>query len=70
MFKLNKKILVPDITSALEQEDGAFLISAPTGETLEVRVEAGYVKIERSTYLEDAKRNDLLWTIVKIGELS
>jgi hypothetical protein len=70
VFKLNTKVLVPDITCALDGEEGAFLVSAPTGETLEVLIEADNVKIFRSTYLEDAKRHDLLWTIVKIGELN
>jgi len=36
MFKLNEKIVVPDVTSALEGEEGTFWVSAPTGETLEI----------------------------------
>jgi hypothetical protein len=67
---LNEKIVVPDITLALDGEKGAFLVSAPTGETLQIRLEQGYVQVHCSVYLPDAKRNDQLWTIVKIGELS
>jgi hypothetical protein len=66
---LNEKVVVPDITSALEGEEGAFLVSAPTGDTLEISVEEGYVEVHCSAYLPDAKRNDGLWTIVKTGEL-
>jgi len=67
---LNEKIVVPDITLALDGEEGAFLVSAPTGETLEIRLQEGYVEVHCSAYyLPDAKRNDELWTIVKIGEL-
>jgi hypothetical protein len=31
-------------------------------------VENGYVEVHYSAYLPDARRNDELWTIVKIGE--
>jgi hypothetical protein len=70
MIPLNARILVSDITSALEGEGGAFLVSAPTGETLAISLEDGYVEIHCSAYLPDARRNDELWTIVKIGDRS
>jgi hypothetical protein len=70
MIPLNGRILVSDITSALEGEGGAFLVSAPTGETLAISLEDGYVEIHYSAYLPDARRNDELWTIVKIGNRS
>jgi hypothetical protein len=70
MIKLNEKVLVSDITLTLEREGGAFLVSAPTGETLEISLEYGYVEVHCSGYLPDAKRDDELWTIVKIGELT
>jgi len=70
MFKLNEKIVVPDVTVALEGEGGAFLVSAPTVETLEISLQDGYVEVHYSAYLPDARRNDELWTIVKIGEPS
>lgn len=69
MFKLNEKTVVPDITLALEGEEGAFLVSAPTGETLEIRLEDGFVQVHYSVYLPGARRSDELWTIVKIGDL-
>jgi hypothetical protein len=68
MLKVNEKILVPDITRALEGEEGAFLVSAPTGETLEISFEEGYVAVHNSAYLPDLRRSDELWTIVKIGD--
>lgn len=70
MFKINETILVADVTFALEGEEGAFLVSAPTGETLEIRLEQGYVQVHRSAYMPETRRNDELWTIVKIGELT
>jgi len=70
MFKLNEKIVVPDVTLALEGEEGAFLVSAPTGETLDISLEGGCVQVHYSAYLPEAKRTDELWTIVKIGELT
>jgi hypothetical protein len=70
MFKLNEKIVVPDIRSALEGEEGAFLVSAPTGETLDISLECGFVEVHCSAYLPDARRTDELWTIVKIGDLT
>ena len=69
MFRLNKKLLVSDLTAALESEGGIFLVSAPSGETLQIRLEKGNVEIYRSTCVADAIRNDELWTVVKIGEL-
>lgn len=65
---LNEKIVVPDVTSALDGEEGAFLVSAPTGDTLAISLEEGYVEVHCSAYVPDARRNDGLWTIVKTGE--
>lgn len=70
MFKLNEKIVVSDIRLALEGEEGAFLVSAPTGETLDISLERGCVEVHYSAYLPETKRADKLWTIVKIGELT
>ena len=70
MFKLNEKMIVPDVTLALEGQEGTFWVSAPTGETLEIGLQEGYVKVHCSAYVPDAKRDDKLWTIVKIGELT
>jgi hypothetical protein len=70
MFKLDEKVLVANPTEALRDENGAFLITAPTGYTLQVRLEAGHLQIDRSIYLPQAKRTDLLWAITKLGELS
>lgn len=69
MFRLNEKIVVSDITAALEGEEGRFWVSAPTGETLEIRLEEGCVQVHCSAYVPDARRHDELWTIVKIEEL-
>jgi hypothetical protein len=69
MFRLNKKLVVWDITAALENEAGKSLISAPTVETLQIRLEKRNVEIYLSTYVPGAKLNDALWTVVKIGEL-
>lgn len=70
MFRLNQRVLVSDIALARESEEGVFLISAPTGETKQIRLEEGNVEIYRSAYVPDAIRNDELWTIIKIGELA
>jgi hypothetical protein len=69
MLRLNQRVVVSDITLALEREAGIFLISAPSGETLQIRLEQGKVEVYRSTYLPEATRNDQLWTIIKVGEL-
>lgn len=70
MFKINEKIVVPDVTSALEGEEGTFWVSAPTGETLEISLEEGCVEVHCSAYVPDAKRNDEQWTIMKIEEFT
>ena len=70
MLRLNQRVLVSDITSALEGEKGRFLVSAPTGETLEIVLEGGMVAVHCCAYMPDTKRNDELWTIVKIEELN
>ena len=69
MLRLNQRVLASDITSVLEHEAGIFLVSAPTGETLQIRLEQGNVEVYRSTYVPQTTRNDELWTIIKIGEL-
>ena len=69
MFRIGEKILVTDIHSALENEGGLFLISAPSGETLHVRLEAGNVEVFRSDFLADRKRDDELWAIMRTGYL-
>jgi len=70
MFPIGEKILVTDVTLALENEGGLFLISAPTGETLHVRLHAGNVEVFRSAFLPDRRRDDELWAIVRTGYLS
>jgi hypothetical protein len=70
MFKLNETVLVSNLVAALDNENGRFLITAPTGEALEVRIEGGYVQIEREAYFPSARRNDLLWAVVKLRELT
>jgi hypothetical protein len=70
MFKLNEMVLVSNLVGALEHENGQFLITAPTGEALEVRIESGYVRIECEEYFAGARRDDMLWTILKIRELN
>jgi hypothetical protein len=70
MFRIGEKILVADITSALEDEGGLFLISAPTGETLHVRLQTGNVEVFRSAFQPDGKRGDDLWAIMRTGYLS
>jgi hypothetical protein len=70
MFKLNETVLVPDPVEALESENGAFLIVAPTGDTLQIRLEAGHMTIENSQHQPAEKRDDFLWTIIKIGEVT
>ena len=70
MFRIGEKILVADIASALENEGGLFLISAPTGDTMHVLLQAGNVEVFRSTFLPDRRRDDELWAIVRTGYLT
>ncbi len=69
MFKPNERVLVADPTEALKDENGVFLITEPSGDTLQIRLEAGHFLIDRSTSLPQAKRTDLLWAITKLGDL-
>jgi hypothetical protein len=69
MFKLNERALVADLAEALKDENGVFLITEPSGDTLQIRIEAGHFLIDRSTSLPQAKRTDLLWAITKLGDL-
>ena len=69
VFSVNDLVLVSDPVEALSEESGRFLITSPSGETMEIRLESGYVTIERVIRLPELTRADLLWQVIKIGEL-
>jgi hypothetical protein len=69
MFSINEWVLVSDPVEALNAESGYFQITSPSGETMEIRLESGYVTIERVIRLPELTRADLLWQVIKIGEL-
>ena len=57
MFKLHDLVLVADPVDALETEAGFFEVTAPTGETMEIRLENGYIRIQ-SNFCCPAKMRD------------
>ena len=69
MFKLRHIVLVADPVDALENEAGFFEVTAPTGETMEIRLENGYIRIQGNFCCPAKMRADQLWQIVKVGEL-
>ena len=69
MFKVHELVLVSDPVEALETEAGFFEVTAPTGETMEIRLENGYIRIQGNFYSPAKVRTDQLWQIVKVGEL-
>lgn len=69
MFKVHEAILVTDPVEALESEAGFFQVTAPTGQTMEIRLEHGYFRIQGDSYSPEKMRTDHLWQIVKVDEL-
>lgn len=69
MFKVHEMVLVSDPVEALENEAGYFQVTAPTGQTMEIRLEHGYFRVQRDSYRPEKMRTDHLWQIVKLGEL-
>jgi len=69
VFKVHELVLVSDPVEALEKETGFFQVTAPTGQTLEIRLEGGYVRIQGEFYCPENMRTDDRWQIVKVGEL-
>jgi len=69
VFKVHELVLVSDPVEALETEAGFFEVTAPTGETMEIRLENGYIRIQGNFYCPAKIRTDELWQIVKLGEL-
>jgi len=69
VFRLRDIVLVADPVDALENEAGFFEVTAPTGETMEIRLENGYIRIQSNFYCPARMRADQLWQIVKVGEL-
>ena len=70
MFSVNDLVLVSDPVEALSEESGRFLITSPSGETMEIRLESGYVTIERVICLPDLTTANPLWQVIKIGEIN
>jgi hypothetical protein len=66
MFNLNETVLVSDPVEALSEEDGCFQTTARSGETIQIRLEAGYMTIEHATRSLERTRRDLLWEVVKV----
>ena len=69
MFKVHEMVLVADPVDALENEAGFFEVTAPTGETMEIRLENGHIRIQSNFCCPAKMRADHLWQIVKVGEL-
>jgi hypothetical protein len=69
VFKVHKPVLVSDPVEALENEAGFFEVTAPTGETMEIRLENGHIRIQGNFCCPGNMRGDQLWQIVKVGEL-
>ena len=69
MFNLNELVLVSDPVQALNDENGCFQVTAPSGETIKIRLESGYMTIEDATYRPERAREDLLWQVIKVKEL-
>jgi hypothetical protein len=69
VFKVHKPVLVSDPVQALENEAGFFEVTAPTGETMEIRLENGLIRIQGNFCCPGNMRADQLWQIVKVGEL-
>ena len=69
MFKVHELVLASDPVEALETQAVFFEVTAPTGETMEIRLENGYIRIRGNFYCPAKMRADELWQIVKLGDL-
>jgi hypothetical protein len=69
VFKVHELVLVSDSVEALKNEAGFFQVTAPTGQTMEIRLEHGYFRLQGEFHRPENMRTDHLWLIVKVGEL-